>query len=1225
MDTSNPSIETRHKRCRDADYGEGPVRRQRGLEHLNEAADEATVLPRRKLSHDDYTVGWVCALPKELAAATTILDSTHEALSSLPGDTNIYSFGNIGPHNVVITCLPSGNYGTVNAAIAASNMARSFPFIVFRLMVGIGGGVPRTNPDVDVRLGDVVVGHQVLQYDLGKTTQGGIFQCTSSPVKPPQVMLAALAGLRARHEYEPTNIPAILSEMHTRVPGMRHYGYPSSSSDRLFESAYEHNEYIYNCDQCDRSRLVQRPSRASLAPKIHYGTIASGNQVLRHAGSRDSWAMKNDIFCFEMEAAGLIDHFPCLVIRGICDYCDSHKNKDWQEYAATVAAAYAKELLLTMKTSCSDLQASVSPNIEHTLGPDMQKVSTEKELNDRFLSLLFDQIDDRRQNIRKAHLNTCNWLLHNTTYCDWKDPERIRQHGGFLWIKGKPGSGKSTMMKYLVESSQKETSHQAILSFFFNSRGHDLEKSTTGLYRSILFQLLQQNQELKSILSSNDLFPDGSSRQWTNEVLRDLIEKAIEHLTSPVMCFIDALDECNDDEIRDMIGFFERLGQLAISNGVGLNVCFSSRHYPYISMREGIGLEIHLETQDDHNTDIVEYINTELRIGQGKLAQTIKEEIKEKASGVFIWVFLVIKILNKERCRIHTLREKLRQTPQDLNNLFFSILSRDHGNTDELLLCFQLMLFAGRPLEPLELHFAILSQNGSADLDPDDLDEEDSRMFLIESSKGLGEVTGSLLPTVQFIHESVKDFLLDADGLQRLWPDAGNDFKGKSHLRLRDICLQYLPFDPNSLHKNRWELSKDLPFLEYAIGFILFHADKARGSGIEQRNFLSTFPLSKWIQIHNIMEEDEKCHYPLDTRMLYIFAVFNTPNLLDTGTSLLSCLEPGVERYGCPLLAAIVYNSTDIFGYFRRMIIESVPNDCFPGGIDPFQKSSKPWHHTSFNFARARKSLTSYLAYFGDPGLLSAIIHMGNNGQIDKQGFSSMDAINRAVEGGNEAALRVLLHYGHGDINYNRTFTPLFSAVTKGRLEIVQLLLETGKADTSVRDSNTRTPLYWAAEKGDAEMTRVLLVVGGADPNSRDYFGRTPLSVATAKGHMEVVRILLDTGHASPDMLNCASQSPLHLAASEGHVEITRLLLSRGFASPDLRDREKRTPLSEAAANGRIEVVKLLLETGRVDLDLEDNGGRSPLLWAVANGHNKVVKVLLETRPGFGNSGRLLL
>jgi nucleoside phosphorylase len=112
----------------------------------------------------------------------------------------------------------------------------------------------------------------------------------------------------------------------------------------LFEAIYDH-EGDETCDSCDTKSVVQRPVRKGSAPRIHYGNIASGNEVMKHGTTRDKIAKEEGVICFEMEAARLMDNFRCLVIRGICDYADSHKNKIWQPYAAATAAAFARVLL----------------------------------------------------------------------------------------------------------------------------------------------------------------------------------------------------------------------------------------------------------------------------------------------------------------------------------------------------------------------------------------------------------------------------------------------------------------------------------------------------------------------------------------------------------------------------------------------------------------------------------------------------------------------------------------------------------------------------------------------------------------------------------------------------------------------------------------------------------------------------------------------------------------
>lgn len=296
-----------------------------------------------KLQNESYTIAWICALPIEMAATNAMLDGVHPSLPSNAKDSNSYILGNIGRHNIVVACLPADHYGTNSAAVVANNLIRTFPSIRIGLMVGIGGGVPGS---VDVRLGDVVVGYNVVQHDLGKVIQGSRVHRTGTPKSPPSSLLAAVSKLRAIHESSSSRIPEFLQQMIKKHPKMTKYTQPSSAEDQLFLASYSHSPERADCNSCDTSMLIHRLPRIDNHPVIHYGNIASGNQVMKDAISRDQIAQELNIICFEMEAAGLVDALPCLVIRGICDYSDSHKNKQWQEYAAATAAAYAKELLI---------------------------------------------------------------------------------------------------------------------------------------------------------------------------------------------------------------------------------------------------------------------------------------------------------------------------------------------------------------------------------------------------------------------------------------------------------------------------------------------------------------------------------------------------------------------------------------------------------------------------------------------------------------------------------------------------------------------------------------------------------------------------------------------------------------------------------------------------------------------------------------------------------------
>src|SRR5215469_11174740 len=157
-------------------------------------------MKRRRLQPDDYTIGWVCALPVELEAATKMLDEVHNDIPQHASHPNLYTLGRISNHNVVMLCLPAGQIGTNSAAAAVSQMKAKFSSIQYILMVGIGGGAPSS--ETDIRLGDVVVSQPhmgrggVVQYDLGKSTSSG-FVRTSFLNAPPPLLLSAISKLQA--------------------------------------------------------------------------------------------------------------------------------------------------------------------------------------------------------------------------------------------------------------------------------------------------------------------------------------------------------------------------------------------------------------------------------------------------------------------------------------------------------------------------------------------------------------------------------------------------------------------------------------------------------------------------------------------------------------------------------------------------------------------------------------------------------------------------------------------------------------------------------------------------------------------------------------------------------------------------------------------------------------------------------------------------------------------
>lgn len=316
-----------------------------------------------------YTIGWIAPLPLELIAAKAVLDEYH---GDIHIDEYIYHGGRIGKHNVVMAVQPK--MGTDAASDLAARMRAAFRNIEYFVVVGIGGGVPSYGPpgaQYQIVLGDVVVSYPrgryggIVQYDVGAWRNEGRLEFSGHTDSPPAPLRAAVNSLKTSHSMIPgTKIPAILKEMRLKIHADERGNFEDQGAqqDRLFQDNYSHPESSWNkaCeDCCDVNRSHLRHSRAVEAarridtPRIHYGNIGSSNQLQISASERNRLLEEYEVICFEMEGAGVIQNHPCLVIRGICDYSDSHKNKNWQPYAAATAAAYTKELLEVLPTSKS--------------------------------------------------------------------------------------------------------------------------------------------------------------------------------------------------------------------------------------------------------------------------------------------------------------------------------------------------------------------------------------------------------------------------------------------------------------------------------------------------------------------------------------------------------------------------------------------------------------------------------------------------------------------------------------------------------------------------------------------------------------------------------------------------------------------------------------------------------------------------------------------------------
>ncbi|KAK3115867.1 hypothetical protein LTR53_004367 [Teratosphaeriaceae sp. CCFEE 6253] len=830
-------------------------------------------------------------------------------------------------------------------------------------------------------------------------------------------------------------------------------------------------------------------------------------------------------------------------------------------------------------------------------------------------SLEFEQMDARRSTIKAAWPTTCGWLLNHPTYVAWNDPHQLDQHHGFLWIKGHPGAGKSTLMKSALAQAGKQRHQDEILvSFFFNARGGELEKTIVGMYRSILFEILNSAEDLQQLL---DMSQQGQSTVWTVDSLQTLLSTVVSRLSPRrLKCFVDALDECDEDQIREMVDFFEKLASDALKVGHRVLVCFASRHYPTISINEG--LQLILEDEAGHDEDMQKYIQKHLRAPKGKRNEEIKRSILEKANGVFMWAVLVIEILNKEIAggRMFAIKQRLQEIPPKLSDLFKNILRRDNVNMSDLLLCLQWILFARRPLKREEFYFAMVAGLGpkpeSMEWIADEVTIDDMSRFVRDSSKGLAELTKSKAPTVQFIHESVPDLLVKDGGLYELWPELTTDVRSRSHDRLKYCCQAGLTIDlacHDSFDKSfprassaegkslRLSLILKFPFLDYACAGLPYHANEA-ASMVPQHDFLRTLALRPLLNVANLLEQYEVRRYTQDASLAYVLAENGFARLIRAACLGDSPWNIAGERYKYPLFAALHNGHRDaaqaLFRQHESAHMDDRPADVNFGPDFLFDKALTPllWAVENKLGALAETMVTQ----------------AGRACDIDRRGSMGRDALSLAAEEGVTEVVRVLLaRRASVHVKDREERTALSRAAQHGHLEIVRLLLDQGAGHGNVATDRS-TALHEAASNGH-EATVRLLLDRGAETEAKTRYGKTALHLASVAAHEGTVRLLLNHG-ACVDAIDNQGRTALWLASEGKHESVARLLVERG-ADVNVHGGRHETPLQAASPTGHVPIVRLLLDNG-ADIQAEGGDFGSALGAAAAYGKTEVLQLLLD-------------
>ncbi|KAF4415810.1 Ankyrin repeat [Fusarium acutatum] len=1247
-------------------------------------------------THADYSVGWVCALPKELTAATAMLDEQHPSLSKSRNDTNTYTLGSIGPHNIAITCLPKGMIGNIPAATVASHLLTTFPSIKVGLMVGIGGGIPSNK----VRLGDVVVSTSsgdypgVVRWDAGKVHGLGKFERIGSLNNPPQSLLTALTQLETQHNLIGTKIPEYLEELKQKWPKLAAASLRNESlKDVLFKSSYDHiSATICNTDDedvdesedeeqdpcrfCDRSMVVKRKDREM---RIHYGLIASGDKLIKDAASRNKLNkdLGGQVLCIEMEAAGLVNHFPCLVIRGICDYADSHKNKDWQEHAAIVAAALAKELLQYVQPAdvegerpLKDLLNDVHSLVSET-HKDVAEIRTSQNRKDDIKIL--DWLTTIDYGLQQSEFQkvqepgTGSWLLNMSEYRNW-----LKTPGQTLFCQGIPGVGKTILTSGLVGhlSSEFEGYSASGISYIFCNFQRQDQQTSDGLLACILKQLSASLPSLPDCLRS--LYTSHAisrTRPSSREIISTLASVISEH--SRVFIIVDALDEYGSAPgARE--SFLVQLARL--QQEFDVNLFATSRFDTAISSEirsnflNNIKLEINA-VRDDIGTYIEGNFNmlpSDIRQNKA-LRQDIIESVQESVDGMFLLARIYLKLLSYKVSETE-IRNQLamfkrgsgKGNAKALANAYEQTMARIKSQEpDHAILAKRVLLwltYARSELTIHDLQYALATRSKGRMVYKQDLPFEST---IISVCAGLVAFDESN-KIIRLVHYTAQEHLIQNP--HELFPLTEQD--------ITRTCMTHLWVDENERYRF---LDFDLatrssyPLWWYSALNWGHHGRESSISNHELIEFMND-EATVSLAMRNALQRFQLGYFFM--RHLHIAAHFGlaelVENLLDRGaavdiadrtgrTPLSYAAEQGYEAIMVMLLergAEVDSQDGDIpkwnyhnenagrtpLSFATERGHEAAVHILIANGASSSVRSKSGLTPLSYAVENKRESLVR-LFLDTEPGDIS--IELGravDNGhetivrlllehgaEVDCSTTPGFTPLLRATRSKNEDIIRLLLANGANPDPLYSMSTPLLSAAVRGYDAIVRLLLETGRVEIDRPDRFGRTALSHMAQHGNETTVRTLLDMG-ANPNTEAqatfigaqfYNGRTPLSFAAEKGHEAIVKLLINKGATvglrPTNEAKSTRLAPISYAARNGHEGVIRTLVEIGQADPDSPDFKGRTPLSYAAEKGLASVVRLLLEKYKADPDHMDEDGHTPLSDAAKNGHVGIIRELLET------------
>ncbi|KAK2813151.1 hypothetical protein FQN50_000828 [Emmonsiellopsis sp. PD_5] len=1150
-----------------------------------------------------FQVAIICALPIEATAINALFDKTYDErkYGKEPGDSNAYSMGTIGHHNVVLVHMPEA--GKVAAASAAGMLSTSFRRIQLALVVGVCGGVPyggyavremfdgdHYTDDDFIFLGDVVISEGLIQYDLGRRLPDNTFMRKNSLrdnlPRPRPNMRAILAKLKAEpgRSWLRSKTAESLKLLRSNLGGT--VSYPGIAEDKLYKPTHHHKHHgtCTACTNengqsgpCDRATKMsceqlgcneeENMRRYRLYPRskpdIHFGLIASGDTVMKSGEDRDDIALSDGVIAFEMEGAGVWESFPStLVIKGVCDYADSHKSKKWQRYAAATAAAVTK-CFLEVWTSGSTSGPHKAGDLNHDPGRRIRELEVLKKLGK---APYRDQKDRNPERVPE----TCEWFATHGLFREWKESET----SSMLWVSADPGCGKSVLAKHLVDSVIPTTDTRTTCYFFFKDDFEE-QKSVVIALSCILRQLFLQKRILLSdqILEQFEI-GEGKLENSFSGLWDILLTAAKYEDAGEIVCVLDAIDECEDhgrSQLSEALCKF-----YGYKPDFNLKFLLTSR--PYGEIRRGFeplnipGLPvIHLSGESEVEAEKisreiglfvqarVKEIGSKLRLRDDE-QELLLQRLISVPNRTYLWVYLTLDLIEKDvNIDKKGIEQATSHLPETVDGAYENILSKSR-DTNKTLRLLHIIVAATRPLTLEEMNVALSIRENHQSYDDLNLKSEERFHETIRDLCGLFVTVVN--SRVYLLHQTAKEFLVkSASGLHPNSGQGGLKWKNslvpqQSHRILLDICVWHLLF----------------PQFDSLIWTMIAAVLDSKSD--EQKDTI----LSKYLADH-------------------VFLAYSANHWA------LHCREAHVkDRKLARLLLLKMCDPDSARSSFLVML-------------------KWPWRALpEFNMDLSALSMASY---FGLTAVVKMILNTSGIDINETDSVSERTALFWAAERGfldiasllmkgTRRSLTELLQFPFGkrpkiDLADKDGYTPLAIAAQNGHYDVVKLLIEKGANIECVNILSNMTPLIIAISNAHEEIAK-LLIEKGANVEHQDSFRESPLHHATHVGLHTLVDLLLEKG-VDPDHQG-ADGAALYTAAYSGHHATVESLLEKG-ANPNIRDLEDWSPLMGAIETGEEICARLLLQHGAY-VNVSNKDGETPLSMAIKSEHEGVLKLVLE-------------